>query len=48
MLAFKIEDKVFEAKFLNYVKKHKGSIEDVALDAGRDQTLTIEIKGLFV
>jgi len=33
MLTFKIEDKEFETKFLEYVKVKKQTIEDVALDA---------------
>jgi len=33
MLTFKIEDKEFEAKFLEYVKAKKQTIENVALVA---------------
>ena len=33
MLTFKIEDKEFETKFLEYVKLKRQTIEDVALDA---------------
>ena len=33
MLAIKIENKEFEAKFLAYVKTQKKTIEDVAFDA---------------
>ncbi len=33
MLAIKIENKEFEAKFLDYVKTQKKTIEDVAFDA---------------